>query len=58
MHLSPQSVGLGKGVRWVDGAVSRNHMFLIDSKGGVWGVGNNATGQLGLVRTHTGGVQG
>lgn len=49
MHVSPRNVGLGDDVKWVGGAAGRSHWFLLDSKGGVWGSGNNVVGQLGLV---------
>ncbi|EKC99494.1 hypothetical protein A1Q2_06226 [Trichosporon asahii var. asahii CBS 8904] len=48
MHVSPRNVGLGNDVKWVGGAAGRSHWFLLDSKGGVWGSGNNVVGQLGL----------
>ncbi|EJT48106.1 hypothetical protein A1Q1_02916 [Trichosporon asahii var. asahii CBS 2479] len=51
MHVSPRNVGLGNDVKWVGGAAGRSHWFLLDSKGGVWGSGNNVVGQLGLVET-------
>lgn len=49
VHVSPQSVGLPAGTKWIGGALGRASMFLVDSKGGVWGAGNNVVGQLGLV---------
>lgn len=49
MKVSPRSVGLPKGVKWVDGAAARSHTLLVASDGSVWGCGNNVFGQLGLV---------
>nr|XP_031861731.1 uncharacterized protein CI109_002963 [Kwoniella shandongensis]KAA5528803.1 hypothetical protein CI109_002963 [Kwoniella shandongensis] len=46
--ISPSSVGLRQGVKWVGGAAGRSHLFLLDSEGGVWGCGNNVVGQIGL----------
>ncbi|KAK8853246.1 hypothetical protein IAR55_003948 [Kwoniella newhampshirensis] len=46
--ISPTSVGLKTGVKWVGGAAGRSHLFLLDSDGGVWGCGNNVVGQIGL----------
>ncbi|WVR07652.1 hypothetical protein IAU60_004694 [Kwoniella sp. DSM 27419] len=46
--ISPTSLGLAEGVKFVGGAAGRAHAFLIDSEGGVWGCGNNVVGQVGL----------
>ncbi|OCF44659.1 hypothetical protein I317_01546 [Kwoniella heveanensis CBS 569] len=48
VKISPTSLGLKEGVKFVDGAAGRGHVFLIDSEGGVWGCGNNVTAQIGL----------
>lgn len=37
-------VGLLKGIKWVNGVVGRSYFFLVDSKGDVWGCGNNVFG--------------
>ncbi|WVQ84629.1 hypothetical protein IAT38_006784 [Cryptococcus sp. DSM 104549] len=48
VKISPTSVGLPKGTKWVSGAAGRGHLLLVDSEGGVWGCGNNVVGQVGL----------
>ncbi|WVR00158.1 hypothetical protein IAU59_007300 [Kwoniella sp. CBS 9459] len=48
VKISPASLGLKEGVKFIDGAAGRGHVFLIDSEGGVWGCGNNVTAQIGL----------
>ncbi|WVN90839.1 uncharacterized protein L203_106082 [Cryptococcus depauperatus CBS 7841] len=48
LKISPSSVGLPKGSKWIRGAAGRGHFLLLDSEGGVWGCGNNVVGQLGL----------
>ena len=51
LRITPASVDLPRGVTFVDGAAARTHFLLVDSTGGVWGIGNNVVGQIGLVRT-------
>lgn len=51
LRISPSAVGLPKGITFVGGAAARGHALLVDSRGGVWGVGNNVVGQLGMVRS-------
>lgn len=49
LKISPSSVGSPKGTKWVNGAAGRSHFLLVDSKGDVWGCGNNVFGQIGVV---------
>lgn len=51
MKITCFSLGMPKGTKWVTGAAARGHVLLVDELGGVWGCGNNTTGQLGLVST-------
>ncbi|WRT70196.1 uncharacterized protein IL334_007190 [Kwoniella shivajii] len=48
VKISPSSVGLTKGAKFVHGAAGRGHVLLVDSQGDVWGCGNNVVGQIGL----------
>jgi alpha-tubulin suppressor-like RCC1 family protein len=48
LRVSPTSLGLPLGTKWVHAAAARGHILLVDSLGGVWGCGNNVMGQLGL----------
>jgi alpha-tubulin suppressor-like RCC1 family protein len=48
-RITPKSLGMDKETKFIGGAAARAHAFLVDSLGGVWGCGNNATAQLGLV---------
>ncbi|OWZ68244.1 hypothetical protein AYX14_01286 [Cryptococcus neoformans] len=48
LKISPSSVGSPKGTKWVNGAAGRSHFLLVDSKGDVWGCGNNVFGQIGV----------
>jgi alpha-tubulin suppressor-like RCC1 family protein len=49
LKITPASVGLPRGAKFVDGAAGKTHLLLIDNLGGVWGCGNNTLGQIGLV---------
>lgn len=49
LKISPLSVGSPEGTKWVNGAAGRSHFLLVDSRGDVWGCGNNIVGQIGLV---------
>nr|XP_019010360.1 uncharacterized protein I206_04829 [Kwoniella pini CBS 10737]OCF49141.1 hypothetical protein I206_04829 [Kwoniella pini CBS 10737] len=48
VKISPSSVGLPKGAKFVSGAAARGHLLLVDDQGDVWGCGNNVVGQIGL----------
>lgn len=50
LKITPASVGLPRGGRFIDGAAGKTHLLLVDNLGGVWGCGNNTLGQIGLVR--------
>ena len=52
LKITPASVGLPRGAKFVDGAAGKTHLLLVDSTGGVWGCGNNVLGQVGLVSRH------
>lgn len=49
LKITPASLGLPRGVKFIDGAAARSHFLLVDSAGGVWGCGNNTMGQIGVV---------
>ena len=49
LRITPTSLGLSRGTKFVGGAAGRSHMLLVDNEGGVWGCGNNVLGQIGLV---------
>lgn len=49
LKISPLSVGSPGGTKWVNGAAGRSHFLLVDSRGDVWGCGNNIVGQIGVV---------
>ncbi|KIR62535.1 hypothetical protein I314_03480 [Cryptococcus bacillisporus CA1873] len=48
LKISPLSVGSPEGTKWVNGAAGRSHFLLVDSRGDVWGCGNNIVGQIGV----------
>jgi alpha-tubulin suppressor-like RCC1 family protein len=49
LKVTPASLRLPRGSKFIGGAVGKTHMLLVDNHGGVWGCGNNILGQIGLV---------